>query len=177
MIRKFAFLATAICFSVSPALGESPPPAAAGQAQVAQAAAAAQPDQRRGGQQSLYERLGGIFAIAAVVDRFSDAIIVNPRLNQNPALVAWNRDEAPARLAGLKFLRTLWIAALAGGPFEYTGQPLNRAHPRFNLTEEEFNEVGREIVRALQFYNVPEREQQELVRAYNSSMSDVVTAR
>lgn len=177
MFRKFFFLATAICFSVSPALGEPPQPAATDQAQIAHAAAAAQPEQRRGGQQSLYERLGGIFAIAAVVDRFSDAIIANPRLNQNPALVAWNRDEAPTRLAGLKWLRTLWIAALAGGPFEYTGQPLNQAHPRFNLTEEEFNEVGREIVRALQFYNVPEREQQELVRAYNSSMSDVVTAR
>ena len=67
--------------------------------------------------QSLYERLGGIFAIAAVVDRFSDQILINPRLNANPALKAWNETEAPTRLPGLKFMRTLWIAALAGGPF------------------------------------------------------------
>ena len=74
-------------------------------------------------EKSLFERLGGIFAIAAVVNRFSDEIITNPKLNENPALVAWNK-EAAVRLPGLKFMRTLWIAALAGGPFEYTGLPL-----------------------------------------------------
>ena len=77
---------------------------------------------------SLYERLGGIFAIAAVVDRFSDEIITNPKLNENPALKAWNETEAEFRLPGLKFGRTQWIAALAGGPYEYTGLPLEEAH-------------------------------------------------
>ena len=61
---------------------------------------------------SLYERLGGYFAIAAVVDRFSDEIITNPKLNENPALKAWNETQAEARLPGLKFGRTLWIAAV-----------------------------------------------------------------
>jgi hemoglobin len=125
---------------------------------------------------SLYERLGGYFAIAAVVNRFSDAIIVNPRLNENPALKAWNETQAEARLPGLKFGRTLWIASVAGGPFEYTGLPLNEAHADLNLTAEEFAEVGAEIVSALDFYGVPEREKQELVDAYQASMSDVVTA-
>ena len=54
---------------------------------------------------SLYERLGGFFAIAAVVDRFSDAIITNPKLNENPALKAWNETQAESRLPGLKFGR------------------------------------------------------------------------
>ncbi len=124
---------------------------------------------------SLYERLGGIFAIAAVVNRFSDEIITNPKLNENPALKAWNETEAAFRLPGLKFGRTQWIAALAGGPFEYTGLPLSEAHTRFNLTAEEFAEVGAEIVRALDFYQVPEREKQELVDAYMTAMTDVVT--
>ena len=119
---------------------------------------------------------GGPFAIAAVVDRFSDAIIKNPKLNQNPALVAWNQNESATRLPGLKVMRTIWIASMTGGPFQYTGKPLSEAHPRFNLTEEEFKEVGAEIVRALQFFKVPEREQQELVKAYNGSMKDVVSA-
>src|SRR3954470_6408551 len=83
---------------------------------------------------SLYERLGGIFAIAAVVNRFSDAIITNPKLNLNPALKARNDTEAATRLPGLKFMRTLWIAALAGGPFAYTGLPLDEAHKEFHLT-------------------------------------------
>jgi hemoglobin len=125
---------------------------------------------------SLYERLGGFFAISAVVDRFSDAIITNPKLNENPALKAWNETQAESRLPGLKFGRTLWIAAIAGGPFEYTGLPLREAHAEFHLTADEFSEVGAEIVRALDFYGVPEREKQELVEAYQASMTDVVTA-
>ncbi len=124
---------------------------------------------------SLYDRLGGYFGIALVVNRFSDEIIRNPILNKNPALKAWNKTQAEARLPGLKFGRTLWIAAAAGGPFVYTGLPLTEAHAEFNLTAEEFAEVGAEIVRALDFYEVPEREQQELVDAYKASMSDVVT--
>jgi hemoglobin len=125
---------------------------------------------------SLYERVGGIFAIAAVVNRFSDEIITNPKLNVNPALKAWNETEAAFRLPGLKFGRTQWVAALAGGPYEYTGQPLSEAHTRFQLTAEEFAEVGAEIVRALDYYKVPEREKQELVDAYMTAMSDVVSA-
>ena len=124
---------------------------------------------------SLYDRLGGYFGIALVVNRFSDEIIKNPILNRNPALKEWNKTEAEARLPGLKFGRTLWIAAAAGGPFVYTGLPLSEAHAEFNLTAEQFAEVGAEIVRALDFYEVPEREQQELMAAYRASMSDVVT--
>ena len=126
-------------------------------------------------EQSLYDRVGGIFAIAAVVNRFSDEIIKNPKLNENPALRAWNETQAESRLPGLKFGRTLWIAAAAGGPFEYTGLPLQEAHGDFNLTAEEFAEVGAEIVRALDYFQVPEREKQELVAAYMTAMPQVVT--
>jgi hemoglobin len=124
---------------------------------------------------SLYDRLGGIFAIAAVVNRFSDEIITNPKLNENPALKAWNETEAEFRLPGLKFGRTQWVAALAGGPYEYTGLPLEEAHKDLHLTAEEFAEVGAEIVRALDYYKVPEREKQELVDAYMTAMPQVVT--
>ena len=123
---------------------------------------------------SLYERVGGIFAIAAVVNRFSDEIIKNPKLNVNPALKAWNETESEFRLPGLKFGRTQWVASLAGGPYEYTGLPLDEAHKDFHLTEEEFAEVGAEIVRALEYYQVPEREIQELVAAYMTAMPQVV---
>lgn len=123
---------------------------------------------------SLYDRLGGIFAISAVVDRFSDAIIENPKLNVNPALKAWNDEEAASRLPGLKVMRTIWIAALAGGPYVYTGLPLSEAHTRFHLTSEEFDEVGAEIVRALDSFNVPEAEKNLLVEAYMLSKPDVV---
>jgi len=111
-----------------------------------------------------------------VVDRFSDALITNPKLNVNPALKAWNDNEAAVRLPGLKFMRTLWIASLAGGPFEYTGLPLEDAHQDFHLTADEFAEAGAEIVRALDYYKVPEREKQELVAAYMTAMPEVVSS-
>ena len=71
---------------------------------------------------SLYERLGGVFAIAAVIDHFSDAVVQNPIVGQqsaNPALREWHTNNL-GRLPGLKFMRTLWVCNVAGGPFEYT---------------------------------------------------------
>ena len=127
---------------------------------------------------SLYDRLGGVFAIAAVVNHFSDAVVKNPIVGQeskNPALREWHTQQL-GRLPGLKFMRTLWVAALAGGPFSYTGLPLHDAHTRFSLTSAEFDEVGAEIVRALDFYGVPEREKKQLVDAYMLSKPDVVAA-
>jgi hemoglobin len=126
-------------------------------------------------EQTLYDRLGGIFAIAAVVNRFSDAIIVNPQLNVNPALKAWNEHEAATRLPGLKFMRTIWVAALTGGPFTYTGKPLHEAHLRFHLSSEDFDEVGAEIVRALDYYQVPADAKKQLVDAYMLTKTEVVT--
>ena len=119
--------------------------------------------------------MGGIYAIAAVVDRFSDKILVNPKLNENPALKEWNETQAETRLPGLKFGRTLWVAALAGGPFDYTMLPLGEAHAEFHLTPDEFAAVGAEIVSALQYFGVPDKEIQELAAAYNTAMDDVVS--
>jgi len=67
---------------------------------------------------SLYERLGGAFAIAAVVDHFSDALVHNPIVGQNsenPDLREWHTNNL-GRLPGLKFMRTLWVCNVAGGP-------------------------------------------------------------
>ena len=144
--------------------------------QTARAADDATPEADSDAELSLYERVGGIFAIAAVVNRFSDQILLNPKLNVNPALKAWNDTEAATRLPGLKFMRTIWVAALTGGPFTYTGLPLHDAHTRFHLTSEEFDEVGAEIVRALDYYQMPEQEKQQLVDAYMLSKPDVVSA-
>ena len=60
---------------------------------------------------SLYERVGGAFAIAAVVDHFSDALIRNPIVGQsseNPALREWHTNSLGS-FPGLKFMRTLWV--------------------------------------------------------------------
>ena len=122
---------------------------------------------------TLYDRLGGYNAIALVVDRFSDAIIANPALNRNPALRAWNETGS---LPGLKFMRTLWVCAVAGGPFQYTGKDMHEAHAHLHVTSAEFDEVGAEIACALEDLGVPEREKREVLSAIVSKKAEVVGA-
>ena len=86
-------------------------------------------------EKSLYERLGGVFAIAAVVDHFSDAVVQNPivgKTSQNPALRKWHTENLD-RLPGLKFMRTLWVCEVTGGPFKFSATKPGRAH--FGLEE------------------------------------------
>jgi hemoglobin len=124
-------------------------------------------------EQSLYQRIGGVNAIAMVVDRFSDEVVKNPKLNVNPALKEWNES---GKLPGLKFMRTLWLCEQASGPFHYTGKPMDEAHKDLHLTSEEFDEVGAEIAAALDHFNVPEREKQEVLAAIVARKDEVVSS-
>src|SRR5262245_48847529 len=118
-------------------------------------------------EKSLYERLGGVFAIAAVVDHFSDAIVKNPivgRKSKNPQLREWHTKNL-ARLPGLKFMRTLWVCNISGGPFQYTAtRPgatplgLEEAHRNLRISPAEFDEVAAELGRTLDHFKVPMRE-------------------
>src|SRR3954464_11597257 len=133
-------------------------------------------------QASLYERLGGIFAIAAVVDQFSDAIIENAmvgKLSKNEALRQWSLEQ-PERLPGLKFMRTLWVANVAGGPFEYTPTKpgstplgLEEAHRDLRISPDEFDEVAAELARPLDLVEPPEREKGEVLAAFEAHKGEV----
>ena len=124
--------------------------------------------------QSLYDRLGGAYAIAAVVDRFSDQLLKNPTiLDSSPELKAWHTDKYKTRLAGLKFNRTLWMCAVSGGPYQYTAKNLHDAHFDLHISPEVFDEVSRELANALDFFGVPEREKQETLTAFNAQKPDV----
>jgi hemoglobin len=125
---------------------------------------------------TLYERLGGIFAIAAVVDHFSDQLLKNPTVVEaNPELNEWHTAKYPGRLPGLKFLRTLWVASLAGGPFHYTARELRDAHFDLKIAPEVFDEVAAELGRTLEHFSVPQREKEEVLAAFNG-WKDEVTA-
>jgi hemoglobin len=131
---------------------------------------------------SLYDRLGGVFAIAAVVDHFSDAIVQNPIVGQrseNPALREWHTNNL-GRLPGLKFMRTLWVCAAAGGPFQFTAtRPgrtalgLEEAHRNLRISPAEFDEVAAELARALAAFNVPGPETQEVLDAFAAHKEEV----
>ncbi|HUG14960.1 MAG TPA: group 1 truncated hemoglobin [Thermomicrobiales bacterium] len=131
---------------------------------------------------SLYERLGGVFAIAAVVDHFSDAVVKNPivgRTSANPALREWHTQQLD-RLPGLKFMRTLWVCAVAGGPFQYsptkpgnTEVGLEEAHRALSISPAEFDEVAAELGRTLGVFNVAQREQDEVLAAFAAHKNEV----
>jgi hemoglobin len=131
---------------------------------------------------SLYDRLGGAFAIAAVVDRFSDAII-HDRIagdgSDNPALREWHTNEL-ARLPGLKFMRTLWVCSVAGGPQGYVGTrpgrdtlSLEEAHRNLHIAPEEFDAVAAILARTLDEFHVPEAEKGEVLAAFAEHKGEV----
>ena len=133
-------------------------------------------------EKSLYERLGGIFAIAQVVDHFSDALIKNPivgKNSKNPALRDWHRNSLD-RLPGLKFMRTLWVAEVAGGPFKFsptkpgsTPLGLENAHRDLRISPAEFDEVAAELGRTLDFAKVPAKEKGEVLAAFAAHKNEV----
>ena len=132
---------------------------------------------------SLYERLGGVFAIAAVVDQFSDAIIENAtvgKLSKNPQLRQWSVEQ-PERLPGLKWMRTLWVCQVSGGPYQYIGTKpgrtqlsLEEGHRELKITSEEFDEVAAELARSLDIFKVPEREKSEVLGAFAAHKGEVI---
>lgn len=131
--------------------------------------------------QSLYDRLGGAFAIAAVVDHFSDNVLANPvvgKKSKNPALREWSTKQTAARMPGLKFMRTLWVCSVAGGPFKYdgAGKPLGNAHKDLNITSAEFDEVAAELARTLAHFKIPRRETDEVLAAFAKQKPDVAVA-
>ncbi len=131
---------------------------------------------------SLYERLGGVFAIAAVVDHFSDAVVANSKVGKgsdNPQLDEWSTDQ-PTRLPGLKWMRTLWVCNVAGGPYQYVGTKpgstvlgLEDAHRELGISPEEFDEVAAELGRSLDAFNVPEQEKGEVLAAFAAHKGEV----
>jgi hemoglobin len=133
---------------------------------------------------SLYERLGGVFAIAAVVDHFSDAVVENPIVGQkskNPQLAEWHTKNL-GRLPGLKFMRTLWVCNISGGPYQFaatkpgkTPLGLEEAHRNLKISPAEFDEVAAELGRTLNHVKVPKREKDEVLAAF-AAHKDEVTA-
>lgn len=132
---------------------------------------------------SLYNRLGGIFGISAVVDHFSDALITNPIVgvdSQNKYLREWNRNKL-GRLPGLKFMRTLWLASLSGGPFEYSPTrpgkcpfSLENAHSSLQISPKEFDAVAAELSKSLNHFKVGEREKREVLAVFAAHKGEII---
>jgi hemoglobin len=120
-------------------------------------------------QPSLYDRLGGVYSIATVVDDFINRIMIDPRLNTNPLV-----DEAHHRVppAGFKYLVTaVWAT---GGPQNYTGKSMAESHKDLKITSKEWEAFLDDFQQTLNKFAVPTEEQAELKAIVNSTRSDIV---
>jgi hemoglobin len=120
---------------------------------------------------TLYERLGGVYAIATVVDDFIDRIMNDARLNANLKV-----NEAHHRVppAGFKYLVTEQVCHATGGPQRYTGKSMHDSHAHLDITELEWQTFLDDFKQTLDKFRVPDAEQAELRAIVDSTKNDIV---
>jgi hemoglobin len=125
-------------------------------------------------QPTLYERLGGVYSIATVVDDFIDRVMSDARLNANPAV-----DEAHHKVppAGFKYLATEMVCWATGGPQKYTGRSMADSHRHLNITPQEWEAFMDDFQQTLDKFKVPAAEQAELRAIVQSTYGDIVVAK
>jgi hemoglobin len=123
---------------------------------------------------SLYDRLGGVYSIATVVDALIERLLVNDVLNANPKIKE-ARDRVPK--AGLKFRLTALVCQATGGPEVYNGRSMKEAHAHLNISEEEWDVMVADFLTTLNQFEVPEKEQKELLAIIAPTKADIVTAK
>jgi hemoglobin len=118
-----------------------------------------------GNQPSLYERLGGVYSIATVVDDFIERVM-DPRLNANPRV-----DEAHHRVspAGFKYLVTEMVCWAAGRPQKYTGRAMRDSHQALMIIAGEWEAFVDDFQQTLDKFGVPPAEQEELKAIVDST--------
>jgi hemoglobin len=120
---------------------------------------------------SLYERLGGVYSIASVVDDFIDRIMVDPRLNSNPLV-----DEAHHRVspAGFKYLVTEMSCWATGGPQQYSGRSMYESHAHLKITGEEWVAFMEDLDLTFDKFQVSKPERDEFIAIIASTKPDIV---
>ena len=130
------------------------------------------PDATTAPETSLYERLGGEDAIAAVVDEFIDVLSSDDVLNANPAIKEARDRAHPDEL---KAKVTALVCQVTGGPQEYTGRPMKESHADMNISGTEWDQMVEDFIMVLDGFNVPAKEQGELLEIIGSTKADIVT--
>ena len=115
--------------------------------------------------QTLYERLGGLNAITAVVGAFRDRVAGDDRIN-----LKFARTD----LARLTKMLIDQVCEATGGPCRYNGRSMKEAHAAMKVTKGEFNALVEDLVATLNQFKVPSAEQEELLAILGPLKSDIV---
>src|SRR5246127_2562340 len=120
---------------------------------------------------ALYDRLGGVYSIATVVDDFIDRIMVDPRLNANPLVNEAHHKVPPA---GFKYLVTEMVCWASGGPQKYTGKSMRDSHAHLDITEAEWQAFMQDLRACFAKFAIPALKQSELIAIVESTKGDIV---
>ena len=113
----------------------------------------------------LFERLGGLPAITAVVDEFVGRTTTDPRIKQR----FFNTDAVQLK----KFL-VEFVASASGGGVKYTGRDMASSHAGMDLVDDEFTALVEDLVAALDKFKVPAREKDQVIAFVVSLKPDIV---
>lgn len=116
---------------------------------------------------SLYTRLGGEASLEAVVERFYDRVLADGDLR--PYFEDTSMDD-------LREHQTQFLTAVTGGPVEWGGQNMARAHEHLDITSGDFEQVAGHLDSTLVEFDVPETERTEVMEAVAMLESAIVSA-
>src|ERR1700745_706487 len=125
------------------------------------------------GSPKLYERVGGVYSIATVVDDLIDRVMTDPRLNANPLVDDAHHKVPPA---GFKYLVTEMLCWAAGGPQKYTGKDMESSHRHLRITSGEWDAFMDDVAQTLDKFAVPVAERAEVVAIVERHRALIVVA-
>jgi hemoglobin len=117
---------------------------------------------------SLYKRLGGYDAIAAVVDDFLGRMLADPKLGR--FFTGFSADSKKR----VRQLIVDQLCAATGGPCVYIGRDMKTAHAGAGITDAEWQTAVMHLTATLEKFRVPEKERAEVLGAISSMKADIV---
>jgi hemoglobin len=120
---------------------------------------------------SLYDRLGGYNAIAAVVDDFVGRLVTDRQFER--FFVGHSTDSKKR----IRQHIVDQLCAAAGGPCVYTGRTMKESHAGLGITEAEWNAAAKHLVASLDKFKVGEQEKSDLLAFVSGLKADIVEKR
>jgi hemoglobin len=119
-------------------------------------------------EKTLYQRIGGYDAIAAVVDDFV------MQLASDPSIGVMFKGHSEDSMKKIRQHVIDFICAAAGGPCLYSGRDMKTTHKGLGITEAQWNTSVQYLKNTLNKFKVPEQEQNDLFAAVSSIKNDIV---
>jgi hemoglobin len=119
-------------------------------------------------EKSLYERVGGYNALAAVVDDFVGRLVADKQFEK---FFVGHSIDSKKRIR--QHILDQFCAA-TGGPCVYTGRDMKTTHAGLGITEADWNAAAKHLTESLDKFKVPEKEKNELLAFVTSLKKDIV---